>query len=134
MVIIGSEIYKEVPPIFSEMKTSTGEVVYSKDDILTGQTIWQSIGGQQIGTIWGLNLGLGLMIVLSLLPIGLIQFWASLEVGLWYARGLEVMQSDLIQNLRWLRMVGDIVFSIGGFSFALAALDKTGILKINKGK
>src|SRR5690606_7260142 len=37
-------------------------------------------------SFWGLNIGLGLMIVLSLLPIGLIQFSASLDQGLWYAR------------------------------------------------
>lgn len=82
-------------------------------------------------SFWGLNIGLGLMIVLSLLPIGLIQFSASLEQGLWYARGGEVMQSDLILNLRWLRAIGDVVFAGGALSFALAILDKTGIYKIN---
>lgn len=78
---------------------------------------------------WGMNLGLGLMIILSLLPIGLIQFWASLDQGLWFARGSEVMQTELIQNLRWLRMIGDIVFSLGALSFAAAVLDKVGLYK-----
>lgn len=81
---------------------------------------------------WGLNLGLGLMIVLSLLPIGLIQFKAALEVGLWYARGSEVMQTDLIQNLRWLRSIGDIVFAIGALSYAAAIIDRVGLYKFNK--
>ncbi|MBT3982219.1 MAG: nitric-oxide reductase large subunit [Bacteriovoracaceae bacterium] len=79
---------------------------------------------------WGLNLGLGLMIILSLLPIGLIQFSASLETGLWYARGSEVMQSPLIQNLRWLRIIGDVVFASGAMCFAIAVLDKTSLVKI----
>ncbi|HLW57869.1 MAG TPA: hypothetical protein VKY27_10810, partial [Bacteriovoracaceae bacterium] len=83
---------------------------------------------------WGLNLGLALMIVLSLLPIGLIQFKAALEVGLWYARGSEVMQTDLIQNLRWLRSIGDIVFAIGALSFAAAIIDRVGLYKFNKVK
>jgi len=81
---------------------------------------------------WGLNLGLGLMIVLSLLPIGLIQFKAALDVGLWYARGSEVMQTDLIQNLRWLRSIGDVVFAVGALSFAAAIIDRVGLYKFNK--
>lgn len=80
-------------------------------------------------SFWGLNIGLSLMIVLSLLPIGLVQFWASINQGLWYARGLEVMQSDLIMNLRWLRIIGDLVFAGGGICFALAVIDRTGLYK-----
>ncbi len=83
---------------------------------------------------WGMNIGLGLMIILSLLPIGLIQFDASLEVGLWYARGSEVMQSDLIQNLRWLRVIGDVIFALGAVFYALAILDKTGLYKLKSGE
>ncbi|WP_417335878.1 nitric-oxide reductase large subunit [Halobacteriovorax marinus] len=83
---------------------------------------------------WGMNIGLGLMIILSLLPIGLIQFDASLEVGLWYARGSEVMQSDLIQNLRWLRVIGDVIFALGAIFYALAILDKTGLYKLKSGE
>ncbi|WP_127716294.1 nitric-oxide reductase large subunit [Halobacteriovorax sp. HLS] len=83
---------------------------------------------------WGMNIGLGLMIVLSLLPIGMIQFSASLDVGLWYARGEEVMQSELIQNLRWLRAIGDIIFAIGALSYAVAVLDKTGLYKLKTTK
>lgn len=78
---------------------------------------------------WGLNGGLTLMILLSLLPIGLIQFSAALDVGLWYARGSEVMQSDIIQALRWVRILGDVVFAVGAFSFAFAVLDRTGLYK-----
>ncbi len=83
---------------------------------------------------WGMNIGLGLMIILSLLPIGLIQFDASLEVGLWYARGSEVLQSDLIQNLRWLRVIGDVIFALGAVFYALAILDKTGLYKLKSGE
>jgi len=62
---------------------------------------------------WALNAGLVLMVVLSLLPIGLLQTIASMEHGMWYARSAEFMQSDLMQTLRWLRMVGDTVFAAG---------------------
>lgn len=49
----GREVYRQAPPIYSEMKDTSGNVLYTKKDILDGQTIWQSIGGQQIGSIWG---------------------------------------------------------------------------------
>ena len=78
---------------------------------------------------WGLNIGLVLMILLSLLPIGLIQVFASIDNGLWYARGSEVMQTDLIKYLRWVRGLGDIVFAAGAFSFAAAVIDRTGLYK-----
>lgn len=65
---------------------------------------------------WSLNAGLVLMIVLSLLPIGLIQFHASVEVGTWWARGETFMQQPLLQELRWWRTLGDVVFIVGGMA------------------
>lgn len=78
---------------------------------------------------WGLNIGLALMIIISLLPIGLVQFSAALDVGLWYARGSELMQTDLIYYLRWSRMVGDLVFTFGAFHLIAAVIDKVGLYK-----
>lgn len=85
-------------------------------------------------SFWGFNIGLTLMILLSLLPIGLIQFAASMEHGLWFARGSDVMQTSLILNLKWLRVVGDVIFAVGGLAFAVAVLDKTGIIKLSSPK
>ena len=65
---------------------------------------------------WAINAGLVLMIVLSLLPIGLLQAVASVEHGMWYARSADFMQQPLLQNLRWMRMVGDTVFATGVLS------------------
>jgi nitric oxide reductase subunit B len=65
---------------------------------------------------WWLNGGLMLMIVTSLLPIGLLQFYASASQGLWYARSEAFMQQDLLQTLRWVRTFGDIVFLVGAFA------------------
>ncbi|MDK9556758.1 nitric-oxide reductase large subunit [Marinobacter sp. M216] len=65
---------------------------------------------------WGLNLGLVLMLFTSLLPIGLIQFFASASEGLWYARSEAFMQSDILQLLRWVRTVGDVVFIVGALA------------------
>ncbi|MEX3776400.1 nitric-oxide reductase large subunit [Pseudomonas sp. MYb118] len=65
---------------------------------------------------WWLNGGLMLMIVTSLLPIGILQFYASASQGLWYARSEEFMQQDLLQTLRWVRTFGDVVFLVGAFA------------------
>ncbi|CAM2064165.1 Nitric-oxide reductase large subunit [Sulfidibacter corallicola] len=69
-------------------------------------------------SFWALNIGLGLMIALSLLPIGLIQTWASVEHGLWYARSADLLQTELLETLRWMRIIGDTVFLMGVGSLA----------------
>lgn len=62
---------------------------------------------------WSMNIGLLLMVVLSLLPVGLAQTWASVESGMWYARSEEFMQTPTMEWLRWLRAPGDTLFAIG---------------------
>lgn len=64
-------------------------------------------------SLWMINIGLFLMAFLSLLPVGLMQTFASVEHGLWYARSAEFMQTDLMNTLRWLRAPGDTIFAIG---------------------
>ncbi|MCW9709469.1 nitric-oxide reductase large subunit [Avibacterium sp. 21-586] len=66
---------------------------------------------------WSLNIGLIVMILSSLLPIGVIQAHANMVHGLWYARGEEFMQQDLFVTLRWVRIVGDVIFVVGALSF-----------------
>jgi nitric oxide reductase subunit B len=68
---------------------------------------------------WGLNGGLVLMIATSLLPIGFIQFHASVSQGLWWARSEAFMQQPLLQTLRWVRTFGDLVFIGGAVAMAL---------------
>ena len=53
------------------------------------------------------------MVLLSMLPIGLMQAWASVEYGTWYARSAEFMQTPLMNHLRWMRMFGDTIFAFG---------------------
>ena len=62
---------------------------------------------------WCINLGLVFMVVLSMLPIGIVQAMASIEHGTWYARSAEFMQTPAMQFLRWMRVPGDILFAIG---------------------
>jgi nitric oxide reductase subunit B len=71
---------------------------------------------------WGLNIGLGMMVFLSLLPAGIYQAWHSITTGLWYARSPEIIHSKVMETLVWLRVPGDVVFAIGGLFLALYAL------------
>lgn len=68
---------------------------------------------------WCLNGGLGLMVALSLLPVGFIQLSASISNGYWYARSAAFMQSDLLEGLRWARMIGDVIFIVGALSVGM---------------
>lgn len=72
---------------------------------------------------WAINIGLLLEIVLSLLPIGLLQTYQSVSVGYWSARSPEFMQTELMQFLRWMRMIGDTLFGVGAIVFGYFALD-----------
>ena len=68
---------------------------------------------------WGMNGGLMMMCVLSLLPVGLMQTWASVEHGYWYARSPEFMQTPILQTFRWMRVPGDTVFFLGAVALVL---------------
>ncbi|WP_042357039.1 nitric-oxide reductase large subunit [Bacillus rubiinfantis] len=67
---------------------------------------------------WTINIGLILMVLLSLLPIGLMQTWASVQHGMWYARSATFMSRDIVANFVWLRIIGDTIFSLGGLALA----------------
>ena len=49
----GVEVYRQAPPIPERVATADGSTVLTRDDILTGQQVWQSTGGQQLGSVWG---------------------------------------------------------------------------------
>ncbi len=62
---------------------------------------------------WSLNIGLAMMVFMSLLPAGIYQAWASVTQGLWYARSPEIIHSTVMETFVWLRVPGDIVFAVG---------------------
>ncbi len=68
---------------------------------------------------WSLNLGLLAMCVISLLPVGLMQTWASVEHGYWFARSSEFMQTPTMQTLRWMRVPGDTIFFLGAVALVI---------------
>jgi len=50
---IGVRIYQEMPPIPDKVVTTAGEEIVASGDIGRGQNVWQSLGGMQVGSIWG---------------------------------------------------------------------------------
>ncbi len=68
---------------------------------------------------WGMNIGLFMMCVGSLLPVGLRQTWASVDRGYWYARSHEFLGTPLMQTLRWMRVPGDSIFAIGALALVV---------------
>ncbi len=50
---IGGEIHRVMPPIPEAVKTAEGRTLFTRADIEKGRQVWQSTGGQQLGSIWG---------------------------------------------------------------------------------
>jgi len=65
---------------------------------------------------WTLNIGLAAMVVLSLLPVGVMQAAASISEGYAFARSAEFLQQPIIRFFVWMRVPGDIIFAVGGLS------------------
>jgi nitric oxide reductase subunit B len=53
LLYFGMEIYRQAPPIPDKVVTVDGTVLFTGQDIKDGQNIWQSMGGQEMGTVWG---------------------------------------------------------------------------------
>ena len=70
------------------------------------------------GSFWSFNIGLTLMALLTLLPMGVLQLDAALEKGYWYARSAEFMGQPIIHALVWMRVPGDTIFSVGALLLA----------------
>jgi nitric oxide reductase subunit B len=74
--------------------------------------------GWLAGAFWSFNVGLALMALLTLLPMGVLQLGAALEQGYWYARSADFMGQPLIEMLVWMRVPGDTIFSVGALLLA----------------
>jgi nitric oxide reductase subunit B len=65
-------------------------------------------------SFWSLNVGLAWMVFVTLLPLGVIQLWHSVNDGYYEARTLGYLTEPGNTVLEWMRMPGDIVFIVGG--------------------
>ena len=53
LLYFGKEIYRQAPPVPLKVITPDGTVLFTGQNIKDGQNVWQSLGGQEIGTVWG---------------------------------------------------------------------------------
>lgn len=53
LLYYGREIYRQAPPIPDKVVATDGTVLFTGQDIKDGQNVWQSMGGQEMGTVWG---------------------------------------------------------------------------------
>lgn len=70
-------------------------------------------------SFWCLNVGLAMMLLLSLFPQGLYQAYQSFTRDYAFARSAEVIHSPIMQGLVWARVPGDVVFTVGVIAFCL---------------
>src|SRR5262245_43426196 len=50
---IGTRIYQEMPPIPDRVVTSDGRQIVGPGDVMSGQGVWQTMGGMEVGSVWG---------------------------------------------------------------------------------
>src|SRR5262245_16694363 len=50
---VGIRAVRQAPPIPQQVVSADGRVLFERSAIQRGQGVWQSLGGQQIGSIWG---------------------------------------------------------------------------------
>jgi len=76
--------------------------------------VWRRLSGLVRVSFWGLNIGLGMMVVFSLFPGGILQVLDVVQNGYWHARSLAYTDSPIARTLEWMRMPGDLVFMFVG--------------------
>jgi nitric oxide reductase subunit B len=65
-------------------------------------------------SFWSMNVGLFLMVVMDLFPVGVHQLVAAMTKGYAFARSQEYITGAFFQQLTWLRGVGVVIFITGG--------------------
>jgi nitric oxide reductase subunit B len=63
---------------------------------------------------WSTNIGLAWMCFATLLPLGILQLYKSVDEGYFEARELKFLTNDTNAVLEWLRLPGDVIFIAGG--------------------
>lgn len=72
---------------------------------------------------WGTNVGLAMMLGMSLFPSGVLQVWDVALHGYWHARSIDYMSSPRSHLIEWLRLPGDLVFIfLGAVPLVIAAV------------
>lgn len=97
-------------------------LVFAVREVLPDNS-WSKVEKYVKWSFWGLNIGLALMLISSLFPGGVLQLVDAINHGYWHARSPLFLNDGLMKTIEWVRLPGDLVFSIVGvIPLALAAL------------
>ncbi|HTO66452.1 MAG TPA: cbb3-type cytochrome c oxidase subunit I [Bradyrhizobium sp.] len=89
---------------------------------ITDEATWASLRKYVRCAFFGLNIGLAMMIVLSLFPGGVLQMYDVVEHGYWHARSLAYSSGAWPRFIEWLRLPGDLLFIVFGSLPVLIAM------------
>lgn len=77
----------------------------------------------------GMNGGLFLMAIFTLLPVGFMQTWDSFENGLWHARSPEFYELPLVKFIGQWRLIPDTIIILGALCLLIFVLKAVKNLK-----
>ncbi len=103
LLAMGRELYLKAPPMPERVVSASGQVLYTRGDMELGRRVWQSIGGQQLGSIWGH----GALVApdwsadwLHREALALAEIWAQRDYGTGYAQLTTTQREVLNVRLR----------------------------------
>jgi nitric oxide reductase subunit B len=88
--------------------------------VVTPEEAWEPAWFR--GAFWLTNVGLAVMTIASLLPLGFLQLQTSYQDGYAAARSLEFYEQDHVQALLWARTLGDTPMILGALAFTVGAV------------
>ncbi len=89
----------------------------------TDEAHWAGIQKYIKVAFWGTNVGLAMMILMSLFPSGVFQLWDVIQHGYWHARSLDFIGSERALIIEWMRLPGDLVFIfLGAVPLVIASI------------
>ncbi|RBI60535.1 cytochrome B [halophilic archaeon] len=75
-------------------------------------------------SFWLMNVGLAVMVLISVLPVGFLQLEVAFTESYDAARSLAFYNSETIQTAFWLRIPGDVLIILGSMVFAYDVVAK----------
>ncbi|KKC25573.1 hypothetical protein [Sphingomonas sp. SRS2] len=59
LLLVGRDISIQAPPLPERVVTQSGQTLFTRADMQLGRQVWQSMGGMQLGSIWGHGVSIG---------------------------------------------------------------------------
>jgi nitric oxide reductase subunit B len=103
LLYYGVKIYQNAPPIPEKVVSASGEILFTGEEIKDGQNVWQSIGGQEVGSIWGHGAYVAPDWTADYLhreALFILNVWANADYGSPYEKITEEQQTVLQTRLK----------------------------------